>query len=353
MQQFMDELLTGIEPPSNPELERKIRLRLDSLTKPPGSLGRLESIALWYCMARGEVLPAPPRKRCFIFCADHGVTAAGVSPYPREVTRQMALNFALGGAAINVLCRQAGIEAVVVDVGVDGDIDPAAGVIDRKVARGTANLAEQPAMTADQCEKAILTGAALAHEAVDEGFTLLLGGEMGIGNTTAAAAVGAALLGRGGKDLAGRGAGIDDEGLSRKAALIDQALARADVDPTDALQVLTEFGGLEIAALCGMMLGAAARRTPVLVDGFIATAAALAAVRLAPAARGYLLFAHRSAEQGHRMLLESLEAAPVLDLDMRLGEGSGAALAATVVDRALSLYREMATFDSAGISGGD
>lgn len=349
MKREVQVLVDSVASPEDPALEAQARRRLDSLTKPPGSLGRLEDLAVWYCLARGEPLPEIPRKRLFVFCADHGVAGEGVSAYPPAVTRQMTMNFAAGGAAVNVLARHGGIEATVVDVGIlDGA--PIEGVLDRKIAPGTANLAVEPAMAREQAEAALLVGAESAVEAAAQGATLLIGGEMGIGNTTPAAAVASALLGRPGADTAGRGTGVDDEGVARKALVIDRAVARAGSRPDDPVGVLAELGGFEIGALAGLMIGGASRRVPTLVDGFIATAAALVAVRIAPDVRGYLEFAHRSAEQGHRLLLEALGAQPLLDLGMRLGEGSGAALAAAIVDRSVALYREMATFESAGVS---
>ena len=350
MEELLKAVIESISPSASSLLEVEARRRLDSLTKPPGSLGRLEDLAVWFCLARGHAMPDLPRPGLFVFCADHGVTEEGVSAYPSEVTSQMALNFAAAGAAVNVLARHGGMEATVVDVGVRSDLDPSAGVLDRKVARGTANLARESAMTRAQAEQALLTGAQLAKDAADQGVTLLLGGEMGIGNTTAAAAVGAGLLNLAGSDLAGSGTGIDPGAVSRKADTVDRALHRSRVSPDDPLGVLTELGGFEIAALVGLMLGGAARRVPTVVDGFIATAAALAAVRLSPACRGYLEFGHRSAEQGHRLMLDALDARPLLDLGMRLGEGTGAVLAAELVTRAVALYREMATFESAGVS---
>lgn len=348
----ISEAIEAIQVPNDSALERAVRARLDSLTKPVGSLGRLEELALWYCLARGETLPAGPRKRLYVFCADHGVAQENVSAFPAEVTPQMVSNFARGGAAVNVLCRQAGIESVVVDVGVSADFDPALAILDRKIARSTANLASGPAMTQSQAEQSLQVGIDCAAQAAADGITLLAGGEMGIANTTSAAAVGAALLACPADSIVGRGTGVDDPGVARKAAVVARALSRLTSQPAP-LTVLAEVGGFEIGALAGLYLGAAARRIPSVVDGFIATAAALLAVRLSPTARPYLAWGHRSAEQGHRLMLEALDARPLLDLDMRLGEGSGAAVAMTLVDRAHAIYSEMATFDSAGVSESD
>jgi len=348
----LPETLQAIQSFDDPALEVSVRARLNSLTKPVGSLGCLEELALWYCLARGERLPAAPQKRLYVFCADHGVAQEDVSAFPAEVTPQMVLNFASGGAAVNVLSRQAGIEAVVVDVGVNADFAPSLEILDRKIARGTANLAAGPAMTIDQAEQALQVGIDCAEQAAASGATLLAGGEMGIANTTSAAAVGAALLGCRPESIVGSGTGVDAPGVARKAAVVSRALARLAPDAAP-LEVLAQVGGFEIGALSGLYLGAAARRIPSVVDGFIATAAALLAVRLAPAVRPYLAWGHRSAEQGHRLMLDDLRARPLLDLDMRLGEGSGAAVAMTLVDRAHAVYTEMATFDSAGVSGSD
>ncbi|MBI1352904.1 MAG: nicotinate-nucleotide--dimethylbenzimidazole phosphoribosyltransferase [Acidobacteria bacterium] len=351
MTEYLQLLLEAIEDPADPALERSVQGRLDSLTKPPGSLGRLEEIARWYCLARGEALPAAPRKALCVFCADHGVTEEGVSAYPREVTRQMVLNFAAGGAAINALCRQGGVEATIVDVGVDSEpFGPP--VRDEKIARGTRNFAVEPAMTRGEALQALEAGARLAAEAVDAGATLLAAGEMGIGNTTAAAALGCALTGRAADELAGRGTGVDEAGRRHKAAVVERALAARKPDSADPVGALAAVGGLEIAAMAGYFLGAAARRVPAVVDGFIATAAALAAVRLRKETLGYLLWSHESAEQGHRVLLQELGAKSLLQMGFRLGEGSGAAVAMGLVDQALAVYREMATFDSAGVSAG-
>jgi len=346
----MSAIPSTIRPVDDPALLHKVQARLDNLTKPPGSLGRLEEIVRWYCLARAEFMPELPRKVLYVFCADHGITAEGVSAYPSEVTPQMAYNFAGGGAAINALCRQFEIEAAVVDIGVAADLDPSLPILARKIAPGTRNFAHEPAMSRAQAEQAVAIGAELARQAVDAGATLLAAGEMGIGNTTAAAAVSAALIGCKAAEVAGRGTGVDDERLVHKTAVIDRALDARAPDAADPIDVLSKVGGFEIAAMAGFYLGAADRRAPSVVDGFIATAAALAAIRLQPALVGYLLFAHRSAESGHWRQLEAIGARPLLDLGMRLGEGTGAAIAMGLVAAALRTYREMASFESAGVS---
>ena len=312
------------------ELETRIRRRLDSLTKPPGSLGRLEEIALQVGLIQGTDMPTVGRKAMLLFCADHGVVAEGVSPFPQEVTRQMVANFRAGGAAITVLCRQYGIDPVIVDMG---------------VGRPTRNFTREPAMSRAEAQRAVDMG--LAH--ADDG-DLLGAGEMGIGNSTAAAALLCAFTGTSPVEAAGRGTGLDDAGVTRKAEVIARALALHPPDRNDAIGVLAAIGGFEIAAIVGLILGAAQKRRVVVLDGFISCSAALVVCAMEPAALDYVVYSHRSAERGHRSMLESLNARPLLDLDMRLGEGSGAAIGISLVESAVRLYREMATFDGAGVS---
>jgi nicotinate-nucleotide--dimethylbenzimidazole phosphoribosyltransferase len=318
-----------------------VRDRWNNLTKPPGSLGQLEELVLRYALVRGETMPAIPRKAMYIFCGDHGVTAEGVSPFPSEITRLMVRNFLRGGAAINVLCRQYGIKTAIVDCGVAGAPEP--GVIDRKIAQGTCNFATGPAMARDQAQRAIDNGVALARDAATR-FDLAGVGEMGIGNTTAASALACVFSGLDPAETAGRGAGLDDEGVARKARVIAAALQRNTPRPDDPVGALASVGGFEIATMAGFYIGAAASRLPVMVDGFITSAAALAAIAIEPATRHALLFAHCSAEGAHRRVLAHIGARPIFDLDMRLGEGSAAAIAIGVVETAIRLYREMATF---------
>ncbi len=325
-------------------LAEQIQRRLNHLTKPPGSLGRLEEIAVRYGVARGTVDLKLQRKAMYVFCADHGVAVEGVSAYPAEVTRQMVRNFAAGGAAINVLCRQYGIDAFIVDVGVRGEQEP--GVMDRKIAPGTRNFLDGPAMTRDQARRAIEIGQELAAGDYDIVGT----GEMGIGNTTAAAAVVAAMTGRDPAEVVGRGTGIDDTRWRHKVEVVRRALELHRPDSADPVGVLAAVGGFEIGALTGLILGAAAARIAVVVDGFIATAGALIAAGIEPGVRERMFFAHRSAEAGHAVALEALGARPLLDLGMRLGEGTGAALAIGLIESAVRLYNEMATFDSAGVT---
>jgi nicotinate-nucleotide--dimethylbenzimidazole phosphoribosyltransferase len=339
-------------PLSLPKIQRPDRAivtllqkHLDNLTKPPGSLGRLEELARTFGLMRGSVDLVLQKRAVFTFAADHGVSRAGVSAYPREVTAQMVFNFLSGGAAINVLCRHYGLQNVVVDVGVDYEFPQLEGLVSRKVGRGTENFHEMPAMTEQQAIRSIEAGIDLA-----EGYDLVGTGEMGIGNTTASSAILAALTGSTVEEVAGRGTGVDDERLRHKTKVIREALARHKPDPNNALDVLAKIGGFEIGAIAGLILGAASRRIPVVVDGFISGAGALIATRLEPACRDYLFFSHLSRERGHKRMLEFFDARPILDLDMCLGEGTGAAIAMDVISAAVRIYNEMATFESASVS---
>lgn len=323
-----------------------VRQRLDCLTKPPGSLGRLEEIALRFALIRGEEMPSMTRKAIYVFCADHGVTDEGVSPFPRSVTRQMVRNFVAGGAAINVLCRAQGIRPVIVNVGVDGD--PIDGVLDCKVADGTANFSKGPAMTRQQAQRSLDIGFSLALEAARDCDLAGLG-EMGIGNTTAAAALLSAFTGVDPAETAGAGTGSDAAGIRRKADVIRQSLERHQPDPADGVGVLAAVGGLEIGAMAGFILGAAENRLPVVLDGFPCCAGALVARAIRPDALGTAFFAHCSAERGHRLMLSFLGGEPLVDLGMRLGEGTGAAIAMGIIDSAVRLYSEMATFSEAAV----
>lgn len=347
MQRFLD-VLTAIEP-VDPAAQAQARERQQQLTKPAGSLGQLEALAIQIAGITRNPLPTTERKAIIVMAGDHGVTVEGVSAYPAAVTPQMVLNFARGGAAINALARQVGARVVVVDVGVAVDVVHPQ-VISRKVAPGTANMAVGPAMTREQAVAAIEVGLDIAQEEAARGLDLIATGEMGIGNTTAASAITAALTGVAVPLVSGRGTGIGDEQFAHKIQVIERALACNRPDPTDPLDVLAKVGGLEIAGLVGVVLGAAARRVPVVVDGFISGAAALVAVRLCPTVREYLIAGHVSAERGHRLILEQLGLSPLLDLDLRLGEGTGAALAMGLIDAALRAHREMATFAEAGVS---
>jgi nicotinate-nucleotide--dimethylbenzimidazole phosphoribosyltransferase len=340
-------------PLSLPEIHRPdgslrplLQKHLDNLTKPPGSLGRIEELARDYGLMRGTGTPAIAKRAIFTFAADHGVSRTGVSAYPREVTAQMVFNLLRGGAAINVLCRHYGIQNVVVDVGVDYEFDNPAGLVARKVKRGTENFLERPAMTEDDATRALHVGIDCA-----DGYDLIGTGDMGIGNTTSSAAILSVISGLPVEEVVGRGTGVDDERLRHKIAVIRQAIQNRRPDPQDAFDVLQKIGGLEIAAIAGLIIGGASRRIPVVVDGFISGAAAMIATRLAPESRSYIFFSHLSRERGHRRMMEFFDARPIVDLDMCLGEGTGAAVAMDIITAAVRIYNEMATFESASVSG--
>ncbi|MBI5016687.1 MAG: nicotinate-nucleotide--dimethylbenzimidazole phosphoribosyltransferase [Deltaproteobacteria bacterium] len=345
----LTELIRGIRPLDPAVLEAAQR-RLDDLTKPPGSLGRLEDVARRLAGIQGTAKPAVRKKRVYTFAGDHGVTEEGVSAYPREVTAQMVLNFLRGGAAINVLTRYVGAEITVVDIGVDHDFQGIAGLVHAKVGRGTRSLARGPAMTREEALQALGVGIDLAREAKRDGVDLVGIGEMGIGNTTPAAALLAAFAGLAPEEVVGRGTGVDDEGLHRKADAVRRGLEVNRPDPSDPLGVLHRLGGYEIAGMAGVCLGGAAAGLPVVVDGFISTAAALVATKLAPAAADYLFFSHLSQERAHVRMIEHLGQQPLLVLDLRLGEGTGAALAMGIVEASARILSEMATFSEAGVS---
>jgi len=348
----LSQLISRIEP-LNQQLMDQAQLRLDSLTKPVGSLGRLEELAKWLVGVTQQSRPRLPRKVVFTFAADHGVTQEGVSAYPAAVTPEMVRNFLRGGAAINVLARQAGAEVIVADFGVAADFGDLPGLISCKIGHGTANMAKGPAMTEADALKAILAGAELALAEKKRGAAFFATGDMGIGNTTAASALVAVLTGARVEDVTGRGTGIDDDTFRRKVKVIRQALAVNKVDAGDPLATLAKVGGFEIAGLVGVILAGAATRTPVLVDGFISGAAALVACRLAQPkpVRDYLAIAHLSVEKGHQRIARELALVPLLDFRMRLGEGTGAALAMPLLDAACAIYGEMATFQEAGVPG--
>lgn len=334
--------LPAIEPTS-PEIARALRARIDALAKPPGSLGRLEGLAVRLGAIQGTLQPRVERVRAYVFAGDHGLNAEGVSAYPSAVTAAMVATMLSGRASINALAGACAVEVAMVDAGVDAELSAHPDLIAAKVRRGTRNAAREPALTAAEVEAALARGIALARAAAAEGVEALIPGEMGIGNTASAAL----LLHRLGPaplaDCIGVGAGHDAEGLARKTAALERAAARSDASAP--MAVLAEFGGLEIAMMAGLVLGGAAERRVVLVDGFISSAAALAAVRLAPAAADYLVLAHASAERGHARLVERLVERPLLDLGMRLGEGTGAALAAPLLRAAAALTREVASLD--------
>ena len=322
----------------------------DRLTKPRGSLGRVESLGVRLAAIAGASPPPVPAPAAVaVFAGDHGVLAEGVTLWPQDVTAQMVQNFLAGGAAINVLARQTGARVIVVDVGVAAELDAAPGLVRRKVRAGTGNIAREPAMTVAEARQALDTGAAVAARLVDDGAACLVTGDMGIGNTTPSAALVAAFAGRAASEVTGRGTGVDDPTLARKVTAVDAALARR---PTggDPIAVLASLGGLEIAALAGFVVGGAAARVPVVVDGVIADAALLTAAQLAQGAVHFCFAGHRSTEPAADVVLDTLGLEPILDLGLRLGEGSGACLALPVLEAAARILDEMATFDAAGVT---
>lgn len=343
------EYLKDIRPLDSAAMDKARKIQ-DSLTKPKGSLGKLEELSIRLAGIYRTPSPVMKKKMVFTMAADHGVTAEGVSAYPSEVTAQMVLNFAKGGAAINVLARHADALVTVIDMGVASDQKWPECVVDRKVRRGTRNMAREPAMTLWEVHKAIETGASLAIGAVESGVNAVAIGDMGIGNTTAASAITSVITGVPVRDVTGRGTGVDDKVLQAKIRVIEQAIKVTSPNPYDGYDVLMKVGGLEIAGLTGVVLGAASRGVPVFIDGFVSCSAALAASVIAPNCKDYLIASHVSVEPGHRHALERLGLVPLLDLGMRLGEGTGAVLAFMIADASCKILNEMATFDGAGVS---
>jgi nicotinate-nucleotide--dimethylbenzimidazole phosphoribosyltransferase len=355
MRQTLASVLSAIVPVDR-SLAPAGQAHIDNLTKPTGSLGRLEELALQLYLVQGGKPPVADPARVYTVAGDHGVVAEGVSPYPQEVTRQMVLNFLNGGAGINVLAKTAGAQLYVVDAGCLGpDFDEHPALICGKVAQGTANLAKGPAMTRAQCEEALLLGVDLADRAKADGVRVLGTGDMGIGNTTPSTALYCAYLGLDPADMTGPGAGLDKSGVNRKVEVIRTALAThaGVVAGGDPLEILAALGGLEIACLAGLILGGAKNRQLVCVDGFISSAACAAAWKLCPATADYTVLSHASAEPGHRRAVELLGKKPLLDLGFRLGEGTGAAVAMFLLRCACAMYNDMASFASAGVSTAD
>ena len=340
--------------PTIPNINEEIRIqaaeRQIQLTKPTGSMGRLEELSIDIAGMTGVIAPELKKRSVFLMAADHGIAREGVSPYPTEVTPQMVMNFLNHGAAINVLTKQSRSDVVIVDIGVNYDFPDLPGLIRRKVAKGTADMLHKEAMTIDQAEEAIQIGMDVLNQAADNGLQMSATGEMGIGNTTSAAAITAVLCGKQPAEVTGRGTGLDDAGLARKVAIIEQVLKNRKPDVNDPMDILCKIGGLEIAGMAGVTIAAASRRIPLVMDGLISTAAAALADALVPGVRNYLIAGHRSPEIGHKYLLEKLGKYPLLQLGMRVGEGTGAALAFQLVDAANNILRDMATFESAGVS---
>ena len=338
---------------TNGKFAEDAQTRLDNLTKPQGSLGRLEEFAKQLVAISGSLMPEMDKKVVFTFAGDHGVAEEGVSAFPKEVTPQMVLNFINGGAGINVLARHAGAEVVVVDIGVDYDFRglKREGFVSAKVLSGTRNMRKGPAMTREEAEKCIQVGIGLASEYAKKGYKIFGTGEMGIANTTSSSAITAVITGESVEDITGRGTGINDAALDNKVQVIRDAIAVNHPDPSDALDVLSKIGGAEIAGIAGLIIGAAANKIPVVVDGFISTAGALIAYLIEPKTKDYMFAAHMSQEVGHKAILAKIGLRPILDLDMRLGEGTGAALAMLIIEAGLKIYKEMATFAEAAVAG--
>lgn len=346
---LLEETLSAIAP-LDQTAKAAARARLEQLTMPFWALGRLMDLSEDLAGMTGSTKPAVERKTIVVMAGDHGVVAEGVSAYPQEVTWQMVANIVAGGASINALARQVGARVVVVDMGVAADLGVLGdAVIDRKIAPGTGNIALGPAMSRDEAVRALEAGIGLARE-LGPSTDVFGTGEMGIGNTTPSSAIVAAVTGAAVADVTGRGTGIGDEQLQRKAAVVEQSLRANNADPTDGLDLLAKLGGFEIGGLAGLILGAAAQRKPVVIDGLISTAGALVAQALSPQSADYMIAAHRSVECGHRLALDKLGKKPLLDMDLRLGEGTGASLAMNLVDAAVRVMTEVATFAEAAVS---
>ena len=345
----LEKVVHGIGP-LNEKAMRSARQRQDRLTKPRGSLGSLEELSIKVAGIKGEIAPRLHHKAIIVMAADHGVVSEGVSLYPQEVTAQMVHNFLCGGAGINVLARHIDARILVVDMGIAGELEPHPELISKKVALGTRNMMLGPAMSVEEAISAIEAGLNIVEHEVEKGLDIIGTGDMGIGNTTASSAITAAITAASVADVTGRGAGVGNKQLAHKVRVIEEALRLNQPGPADGLDVLAKVGGFEIGGLVGVMLGAAAHRIPVVIDGFISGAAALIATRIASNLRDFLIAAHVSAERGHRVALKHLGLKPVLDLHMRLGEGSGAALAIFIIDAAVKILAEMSTFNEAGVT---
>jgi nicotinate-nucleotide--dimethylbenzimidazole phosphoribosyltransferase len=345
---MLKQTLTEIKPVSREWLDQAWE-RLNNLVKPRGSLGRLEEMAARIVAILEQPEPLGLKKEVFVFASDHGVVSEGVSVYPQEVTGLMVQNFLAGIAGINVIARCAGAYVSVIDIGMKSDLEDAQGLIRRNIKRGGGNILYGPAMTPEEAEQAIDVGIDMAYQAHDKGTAIIATGEMGIGNTTPSAALLSVLLSVSPADVTGKGTGVEEDVFRRKIKVIEKALKTNHPDPKDPLSCLAAVGGLEIAAICGLCLGGAAKGMVVVVDGFISSVGALVAMRLNPLVKEYLFFSHQSSEKGHAVFFEKEKIRPILDLDLRLGEGTGAALAIQIMENALRVYTEMATFEEAGI----
>ncbi len=346
----LDDVLARIEPVDS-RAQRSAELRQARLTKPPGSLGRLEELSTQLAGVFQTERPATRGKAIIVAAADHGVVAQSVTGYPQEVTAQMVLNFLTGGAAISVMARRAGVDLVIVDAGMATPLPEHADLRTVAAGRGTADMTQGPAMSREQAEQCVNAGVALALEVAESGADIIGAGEMGIGNTTAASAITAVLTGSPPGETTGRGTGRNDKELAHKVSVVERALEVNRPDPADGLDVLAKVGGFEIGVLAGVVLGGALARRVVVLDGFVSTAAGLIANSLCPHAAAYIVASHLSVEPGHRIALSHMELRPLLDLGMRLGEGTGAVLAMSLIEAAVSCLAEMATFSEAGVSG--
>jgi nicotinate-nucleotide--dimethylbenzimidazole phosphoribosyltransferase len=345
----LEETIKSIKPIDQSFLE-KAQNRLDSLTKPRGSLGKLEDFAKKVVAIKEELPPRMKKKRIVTIAADHGVAEEGISAFPKEVTRQMVINFLRGGAGINVLSRHVGAQVVVVDIGVDHDFGDVEGLIIRKIRRGTGNISKGPAMERREAVEALLIGIELSDMAYQDGIDVIGLGDMGIGNTTPSSALLAAITGMDVSRVTGKGSGIDDTTLVKKIKVIEKALEINRPNPSDPIDCLAKVGGLEIGAIAGVILGCASRRIPVVIDGFISTAGALIAYGLNPLVKSYIFASHISVEKGHRIMLDHMDLVPMFDLSLRLGEGTGAALGISLIEASVKILNEMSTFESAGVS---
>ena len=345
----MNHTLAEIKPVDK-EAMAEARKRQDDLTKPQGSLGQLESLSIQIAGIKGNPRPRITHKVIFTLAGDHGVTKEGVSAYPSEVTPQMVYNFLRGGAAINVLARSVGARVVIADLGVASILERHPDLRDRKVAMGTQNMAKGPAMTREEAIRSIEAGMELVEEELSKGVDILGTGDMGIGNTTASSAITAALTGADVAAVTGRGTGVDDKGWEKKVKVIQKALELNRPDPKDPIDVLSKVGGFEIGGIAGVILAGARYRIPVVLDGFISGAAALIAASISPQVKPFLIASHQSVEEGHRIILDRLGVKPLLNLGLRLGEGTGAALGISLVEASLKILDEMATFSEAGVS---
>ena len=349
MQETISQTLEKIQPVSSNLLD-KAQAHLDSLTKPPSSLGKLEELAKRYVAIQNNESPTLKKISTVVFAADHGVTAEGISAYPSEVTAQMVINFLNKGAAVNVLANHINAEVTIVDIGVNFQFESHPNLLDRKIALGTKNFSKEPSMTRSQAETSIVTGIEIATESAKKGIDILTTGEMGIGNTTPSSAIFSILGNTPVEYVTGRGTGIDDSTLTKKISIIIKGIDLHKPDPDDPIDILAKVGGFEIGGIAGLILGAAAQKIPVVVDGFISGAGAALALKMSPSAGDYIFSSHRSTEPGHKIFFELLGYPPLFDLNMRLGEGTGALLAVNLIQSAIKIYKEMATFQSAGVS---